>query len=77
MRRTCPRRSPIRMKILLDENFPLALVPRLREAGYEVEHVILLGLRGQPDSAIIKLLESEARLLLRQDQEFLERSVPT
>ena len=64
------------MKFLLDENFPLALVPRSREAGYEVEHVVLLGLRGQPDSAIVKRLDSEAILLLTQDQEFLERSVP-
>lgn len=34
------------MKILLDENFPLALTRKLREDGQEVEHIILLGLRG-------------------------------
>jgi predicted nuclease of predicted toxin-antitoxin system len=47
------------MRILLDENFPLALLWKLREAGYEVDHVIPLGLRGASDSAIIKRLNSE------------------
>jgi hypothetical protein len=47
------------MKILLDENFPLALVRRLREERLEVDHIILLGLRGTPDSAILDRLDSE------------------
>ncbi|MGO9453030.1 MAG: DUF5615 family PIN-like protein [Candidatus Binataceae bacterium] len=38
------------MKILLDENFPLALLRRLREEGHHVDHIILLGLRGAPRS---------------------------
>ncbi|MEJ7765185.1 MAG: DUF5615 family PIN-like protein [Acidimicrobiales bacterium] len=39
------------MKILLDENFPLQLYRRLKEAGYDVEHIIALGPRGLPDEA--------------------------
>lgn len=40
------------MKILLDENFPLPLYHRLKAAAHEVEHIIVLGQRGVPDSAI-------------------------
>ena len=40
------------MKILLDENFPLPLYHRLRAAGHDAEHIIVLGQRGIPDSAI-------------------------
>ena len=58
------------MKILLDENFPLALVRRLRDAGHEVEHIILLGLRGISDAAIANRLNEEALLFLTHDQEF-------
>ncbi len=53
------------MKIVLDENFPLALVRSLREEGREVEHIILLGLRGAPDSAIIERLNSKSLSFLR------------
>jgi predicted nuclease of predicted toxin-antitoxin system len=61
------------MKILLDENFPLALVRELRRHGRETEHIILLGLRGAPDSLIVDRLNSEDLLFLTQDQEFLSR----
>jgi hypothetical protein len=60
------------MRILLDENFPLPLVWKLRDEGREVDHVILLGLRGMSDAAIIERLNSEALLFLTHDQEFLE-----
>ncbi len=59
------------MKILLDENFPLALVRKLRAEGREVEHIILLGLRGTPDSSIIARLNSEELVFLTSDQEFI------
>ena len=59
------------MKILLDENFPLALVHSLRREGLEVDHIILLSLRGAPDSTIIDKLNSEDLLFLTHDQEFL------
>ena len=59
------------MKILLDENFPLALVAKLREEGREVDHIILMGLRGTPDSAIVDLLKSDEFLFLTSDNDFL------
>ncbi|HWB70834.1 MAG TPA: DUF5615 family PIN-like protein [Egibacteraceae bacterium] len=40
------------MKLLLDENFPIQLYRRLRQAGEDVEHLILSGQRGLPDDAI-------------------------
>ena len=66
------------MKILLDENFPLQLYRRLKEAGYDVEHIIALGLRGLPDEAIRLRLAVEADLLfLTQDTEFAELPADT
>jgi predicted nuclease of predicted toxin-antitoxin system len=60
------------MKILLDENFPLALLPTLRENGYEAEHIILLQLRGTSDATIAHRLKNEDLLFITQDQDFLE-----
>jgi len=60
------------MKILLDENFPLALVRELLQQGYEAEHMILPGLRGTPDDNIIDRLGSEDLLFLTNDREFLD-----
>lgn len=60
------------MTILLDENFPLALVHRLRDEGHNAEHIILLGLRGSPDRGILERLNSEEVLFLTHDLEFLE-----
>jgi len=48
------------VKFLLDENFPLALYRRLREAGKEVEHVIALGQRGLGDDILRKRLAASA-----------------
>lgn len=58
------------MKILLDENFPLPLYHRFRAAGYDAEHVIVLGLRGVKDSEIRKRLVREELIFLTQDTEF-------
>jgi len=58
------------LKILLDENFPLPLPlhRRLREKGYDAEHVIVLGQRGMPDAALREQLAKEA--LVSNDTEF-------
>lgn len=58
------------MKILLDENFPLPLYHRLKTAGLDVEHIIVLGLRGIKDSELRKRLAREEIVLLTQDTEF-------
>ena len=58
------------MKILLDENFPLPLYHRLKKAGHDIEHLIVLGQRGLPDSAIRHRLQTEDLAFLTQDAEF-------
>lgn len=58
------------MKILLDENFPLPLYYRLRAAGHDAEHIIVLGQRGLPDSVIRQRLAAEDIVFLTQDTEF-------
>ncbi|OGG45516.1 MAG: hypothetical protein A3F84_22755 [Candidatus Handelsmanbacteria bacterium RIFCSPLOWO2_12_FULL_64_10] len=63
------------MKILLDENFPLPLYHRLRAAGHDVEHIIVLGQRGLPDSVIRQRIAAEELVFLTQDTEF--ESMPT
>ena len=61
------------MKILLDEDFPLPLYHRLRAAGHYAEHIIVLGQRGLPDSAIRQRLATEDIVFLTQDSEFEDR----
>jgi predicted nuclease of predicted toxin-antitoxin system len=58
------------VKLLLDENFPLPLYHELRAAGYDVEHIIVLGQRGLPDAVIRQRLASEEVVFLTQDTEF-------
>ena len=58
------------MRFLLDENFPLALYRRLRDAGKEVEHVIALGQRGVGDDVLRKRLATETLVFLTHDEEF-------
>ena len=61
------------MKILLDENFPLPLYHRLRAAGFDADHIILLGQRGMSDDRIRGRLAAERLLFLTQDGEFADR----
>jgi predicted nuclease of predicted toxin-antitoxin system len=61
------------VRILLDENFPLALYRRLRADGAEAEHIIASGQRGIPDGAIRHRLEREELLFLTQDEEFMDQ----
>jgi predicted nuclease of predicted toxin-antitoxin system len=56
--------------ILLDENFPLPLYHRLKAAGHDVEHIIMLGQRGLPDAMIRQRLMAEDLVFLTQDTEF-------
>jgi hypothetical protein len=58
------------VKVLLDENFPLPLYHRLRAAGHDAEHIIVLDQRGIPDSAIRQRLMVEELVFLTNDTEF-------
>ncbi len=58
------------MKILLDENFPLQLYRSLHLAGYDVEHIFVLGQRGIRDSHIRERVTKEELVFLTQDSEF-------
>jgi predicted nuclease of predicted toxin-antitoxin system len=58
------------VKVLLDENFPLPLYHRLRAAGHDAEHIIVLGQRGIPDSVIRQRLMVEELVFLTNDTEF-------
>jgi len=58
------------VKVLLDENFPLPLYHRLRAAGHDAEHIIVLDQRGIPDSAIRQRLMAEELVFLTNDTEF-------
>jgi predicted nuclease of predicted toxin-antitoxin system len=40
------------LRVLLDENFPLALLRSLLKDGQEAEHIITMGWRGASDQRI-------------------------
>lgn len=64
------------MKFLLDENFPLAFLRALQDAGFHAEHVILLGWRGAPDAQIIARLDAEELVFFTHDADFERLVVP-
>lgn len=64
------------MRILLDENFPLRLHHRLQAEGIDCEHLIALGLRGIADAQIVQRLAEGDVVLLTQDREFEEMTIP-
>jgi hypothetical protein len=63
------------VKILLDENFPLGLVRALQADGFDVEHIITLGIRGASDQAIRERLSDANVIFLTQDDDFLSGEV--
>ena len=58
------------MRIKLDENLPLSLVPKLQKLGYDVDTVRAEQLAGRPDSDIWRATQNAARLLVTQDLDF-------
>ena len=52
------------MKVLLDENFPLALLRSLLRDGQEAEHIITMGWRGASDQRIRERLLDGSVLFL-------------
>ena len=59
------------MKVLLDENFPLALLRSLLKDGQQAEHIITMGWRGASDQRIRELLLDRSVLFLTHDEDFL------
>lgn len=64
------------MRILLDENLPVALHRSLVRDGLNSEHVVLGDQRGVTDRALRQRLEREVVLFLTQDTDFLELPAP-
>jgi predicted nuclease of predicted toxin-antitoxin system len=58
------------VKIKLDENIPVRLVPELVKLGHEVDTVASEGLKGKPDSDIWNAARRDDRLLITQDLDF-------
>lgn len=58
------------MKFLADMGISMATVRALREAGYEVIHLLEEGLCGLPDPEILEKARMEGRVLLTCDLDF-------
>jgi len=58
------------MKIKLDENLPLRLVPALESLGHDVDTVADEGLSGKSDEAVWQASQQEKRFLITQDLDF-------
>jgi predicted nuclease of predicted toxin-antitoxin system len=57
-------------RFLLDENMPRPLEAALRNEGHDAVAVQDVGLRGQPDTAVIAYATVEGRVLVTRDVEF-------
>jgi predicted nuclease of predicted toxin-antitoxin system len=58
------------MKIKLDENLPVRLVPILQQHGHDVDTVPEEKLSGRPDSEVWLTVSTEGRFLITQDLDF-------
>jgi len=58
------------MRLKLDENFDVQLVPVLRNAGFDVETVRDEGLSGAADEAIYQVCRDSRRALVTPDLDF-------
>jgi predicted nuclease of predicted toxin-antitoxin system len=58
------------MKLKLDENFDVRLVPELLKEGFDTDSVIAEGLAGSPDETIYDTCKSVGRTLLTLDLDF-------
>ncbi|MGH9845607.1 MAG: DUF5615 family PIN-like protein [Blastocatellia bacterium] len=58
------------MKILLDENVPVDLLPVLRSAGHEADSVNFLGWKGIKNGELLTRSQTEFDLFLTRDKDF-------
>lgn len=61
------------MKIKLDENIPLSIMPALRQRGHDADTVDQEGLKGRSDPEIWDAAQREGRFLITQDLDFSDR----
>jgi len=62
------------MRILVDENMPLATVQALRTAGHDVEDVRGTSAEGSSDDALWERAQAAERLLITTDKSFASRT---
>lgn len=58
------------MKIKLDENLPLRLIPILSGLGHDTDSVHHEGLKGKDDPTVWQAAQQEERFLITQDLDF-------
>jgi predicted nuclease of predicted toxin-antitoxin system len=58
------------MKVELDENLTVAIVPILNKLGHDAQTTIEEGLQGKLDEDIWRAAQVEARSLMTQDMDF-------
>lgn len=60
------------MKFLADENFPKPLVKKLQNLGFSVKTVQQKSLQGSSDQVVANLAQTEERVILTFDKNFLK-----
>ena len=58
------------MRILLDENVPVEVLPVLRQAGHEADSVNFIGWKGIQNGELIARAQQQYELLLTRDKDF-------
>jgi predicted nuclease of predicted toxin-antitoxin system len=58
------------MRILLDENVPVDLLPFLRDLGHKVESVNFLGWKGIKNGELLQRAAGNFDLLITRDRDF-------
>ena len=61
------------MKFLLDENIPKSIYTEMVKRGYDVVHILFLK-RGLKDREIIEIANSENRMIITHDEDFIQLS---
>lgn len=59
------------MKFLIDNQLPKVLAEYLRALGHDSQHVLDVGLADASDTSICRYAESEDRILISKDEDFL------
>ena len=62
------------MRILLDENVPVDILPVLRSLGIDAESVNFIGWKGLQNGELIVRARQQFNLLLTRDKDFDEES---